>query len=246
MADLRFGRGKKREKTYVQQRIFVQRLIELILREALGDDPLPHLLDTQLPAIAHGRSATILHRPYEVIDLAARALVAATPGFVVQARFADFHQPQRFIYIIRYNFAREPQAGERLGKTQDSEEGSGGGVREVLFPTFVPFLLLSHADVGADHVLGDFFGDGRSPAAGLGDILPYFVGGEDDSFRFRVFVVHVYVGDVLGEFLVRFAVRLVEHEEEDIETREQGGGEVDVLDGGDARVVAPVEGVCGG
>ena len=109
----------------------------------------------------------------------------------------------------------------------------------------VAFLLLPHADVRTDHVVGYFFRYGRAPTASLGDVLANFVRSEDDTFGIGVFVVHVNVGDVLGEFLVGVAGRLVEHEEEDIETGKEGGGEVDILDGGESWVVTAVEGVGG-
>lgn len=53
-------------------------------------------------------------------------------------------------------------------------------------------------------------------------------------------------GDVAAEFFVAFAGGGVEDEVEDVEAGEEGGGEVDVLHGGDFGVVAAVERVgCG-
>ena len=118
-------------------------------------------------------------------------------------------------------------------------------MRKVFLAALVTFLLLPHADVRTDHVVGYFFRNGGAPATGLGDVLADLVRGEDDAFGIGVFVVHVNVGDVLGEFLVGVAGRLVEHEEEDVETGEEGGGKVDVLNGGESWVVTAVEGVGG-
>lgn len=232
-------------RTHIQQSILIQRLAELILREALRNDPFPDLLDTELTAVTDSRSAAVLHRPHKVVNLAARALVSHATGFVIQTRLADLNQAQRFVHILRHDLIREAQPGERLRETQDAEEGSRRDVREVLLAALVALLLLPHAHVRADHVLADVLGDGGPPAARLGDILPDFVRGEDDALSLRVPVVHVHVGDVLGELLVGFSIGCVEHEEEDVEAGEQRGRQVDVLDGGDARVVAAVERVGG-
>jgi len=71
--------------------------------------------------------------------------------------------------------------------------------------------------------------------------LSDFLWGEDFAGAvFGVAVVDVYVGDVAGEFLVCVAVWGVEDEEEDVKAGEEGGGEVDVFDGGNAWVVASV------
>ena len=102
---------------------------------------------------------------------------------------------------------------------------------------------MAHTDVCTDHVFADVFGHGGAPGAGLSNILADFVRVEDDAFGFRVFVVHVDVGDVVGEFFVAFSRGGVEDEEQDVEAGEEGGGEVDVFDRGDARVVATVEGI---
>ena len=118
-------------------------------------------------------------------------------------------------------------------------------MREGFVAALVVLVLLAHAHVCADHVFGHVFGHGRAPGAGLGDVLADFGGGEDDAVGIGVFVVDVHIGDVLGELLVGFPAGLVEDEEEDVEAGEQGGGEVDVLDGRDARVVPAVERVGG-
>ena len=104
-------------------------------------------------------------------------------------------------------------------------------------------VSLAHADVCTDHVFTDVFGHGGAPGAGLSYVLADFVGVEDYAFGFRVFVVHVDVGDVVGEFFVGFSRGGIEHEEEDVEAGEEGRWEVDVFDGGDARVVATIEGI---
>jgi hypothetical protein len=56
----------------------------------------------------------------------------------------------------------------------------------------------------------------------------------------------VDVGDVLSEAFVVVPRRGVEDEEEEVETGEEGSGEVDVVDGRDLGVVATVEGVGSG
>ncbi len=234
-----------KDRTHIQQSILIQRLAELILRKPLRDNPFPDLLDTELTAVTDGCSSAVFHGPDKVIDLAARTLVPYAAGFIVQTRLADLNQTQRFVHILRHDLIREAQPGERLRETQDAEEGSRRDVREVLFAALVALLLLPHADIRPDHVLTHVLGHGGPPAARLGDILPDLVRGEDDALGLGVPVVHVHVGDVLGELLVGFSIWGVEHEEEDVEAGEQRGGQVDVLDGGDARVVAAVERVGG-
>lgn len=57
------------------------------------------------------------------------------------------------------------------------------------------------------------------------------MGGEDDAVGVGVFVVHVDVCYVAGEEGIGVAGGGVEDEEENVETGEEGCGEVDVLDG---------------
>jgi hypothetical protein len=54
-------------------------------------------------------------------------------------------------------------------------------------------------------------------------------------------VMHVNVGNMLGEALIIIASRLVEDEKQQVETREKGGWEIDVFNGGDAWVIAAVK-----
>jgi len=70
---------------------------------------------------------------------------------------------------------------------------------------------------------------------------PHQLGIHRLELQLRSSAVHVDEGDVLGQPLVVVPGRSVEDEEEDVEPREKSGGKVDVLDGGDLRVVSTVE-----
>ena len=125
---------------------------------------------------------------------------------------------------------------------------------KVLVLLLCALLLRAQAHVGLDHVLGHSLGDDGAVLAGFGDVGADFFGGEHRrrivragaGADVRVAVVHVHVGDVLGELRVGVARGRVEEEEHDVETGQEGGGEVDVLDGGEAGVVPAVERVSGG
>jgi hypothetical protein len=109
-------------------------------------------------------------------------------------------------------------------------------------------LLLTppEADVLVHDEVGNVFGDNGADLPRQCDVVAK--NGRRDGFereRGR-FTVHVDVGDVLSEAFVVVASRGVEDEEEEVETGEEGGGEVDIVDGRDLGVVAAVEGVGGG
>ena len=73
--------------------------------------------------------------------------------------------------------------------------------------------------------------------------LPDECGVKNVEVKRRVGVVHMHIRDVRGELLVIFARRLVKDEEQQVETGQEGGGQVDVLHRRDFRVVATVEGI---
>ena len=94
-------------------------------------------------------------------------------------------------------------------------------MRELFLATLLALLYLTHADIGAHHVIGYVLGDIRSPGPCLCDVLTNFVRREDDiAFNSGVLVVHVHICDVLSELFVCFAGRGVEDEEKDVETGE--------------------------
>ena len=62
---------------YIKQCILVQRLAKLIRRETFCNDSFLHFLDAQLPSrpVANSCRPTVLHRPDQIVDLAARTLI---------------------------------------------------------------------------------------------------------------------------------------------------------------------------
>ncbi len=151
------------------------------------------------------------------------------------------HQPQRFIHISLLNNLTEPQPRHRLTQPDYPQQRPWRGVK-------IPFILmlqrllvlapLLHIVLHDD--LLDVPWDHWLVLLGEGDVGTDEVGFVDD--RLGLWCAHVLmdVADVLGHEFVLDFVGLVEEKEEEIETGEEGVGEVDVLVEGCGFVVAAV------
>lgn len=95
--------------TYIQASILIQTCFQQLDSEALGKHSLPYSTHVELAsAFASGSSTAITHAPDEVEDLGAGRLIAsAISAVIVQTRFADLDQSQRFVHVIRDDLFRK-------------------------------------------------------------------------------------------------------------------------------------------
>jgi hypothetical protein len=165
---------------------------------------------------------------------------------LVQRSLARLHQPERLLDVLLVDFGREPQPRARLRDTQDAEERTRRSVGKVLTPLVLLPLSAAEADVFVHDLVGDMLRDRRPDLTRERDVMPQNRRRDRlERERWR-FLVHVHVGDVLRQALVVVAGRRVEDQEEEIETGQKRGRQIDVVDGGDFRVVAAVQRIGGG
>ena len=102
---------------------------------------------------------------------------------------------------------------------------------EVFLSAFISLLLLAHADISANHIFRYLFRYHWAPTTCLRNVLTDFMGCKDNTTCFLgVFFVHMDIGDMLGKFFIGISTWLIQHEEEDVETGEQCGRKVYVID----------------
>ena len=144
----------------------------------------------------------------------------------VQRSLTNLNETQSLIDILANNLLTEAETSKCLRKTNNTEQSTGADVGKLSLLGLIDLLSLAHGHISTNHVIRNIGRHNRTVAARLGNILTDLVGSEQHPsfFTFRVLVVHVDVGDVLGQLLVALAGGSIQKQEHDIETREQSGG----------------------
>lgn len=159
--------------------------------------------------------------------------------YLVEGILGHFEQTQRFGHIVLLHAIGETQTRQSRGQTQNAEQIARGCEGHVLL--VAGFATQLH--IGAHNVVGELVGNGGILALAQINIAAHQMHVQRLDPRGRLPAVAVHVRNVLGQTQIVVPVGLVLDEPEQIETRQQSSGQLDILLHCATRIVAAEGGI---